>query len=117
MSMQPAAHHGAGNFGRIRVASSSLALGAVSLLLTNTAFAAETTASIIKKMADMYTKAKSFQGVVTIQKSGKTPDGKTFSITQTEHIEYQSPNMFHKTVKVTGTGAAATGAGAQALAR
>jgi outer membrane lipoprotein-sorting protein len=116
MSILPAAPLRAGNLRGIRAAGSSLALGALSLFVTSTAFAAESPADILKKMADVYTKAKSYQVAVTTLQTGKTPDGKPFTVTQTERIQYQSPNMFHKSVKLAGSGAAAVGQGAQQLA-
>ena len=116
MAMLPAAPLRAGNVRGIRAVGCSIAIGATSLFVMSTPSRAETAASIVKKMVDVYTKAKSYQvSVVTLQ-SGKTPDGKAFSVTQTERVQFQSPNRFHKSVKVAGTGAAATGPGAQQLA-
>jgi outer membrane lipoprotein-sorting protein len=116
MSMLPAAPLRAGNLWGIRAVRSSVAFSALSLFITTTAFAAETPASILKKMTDVYTKAKFYQVSVTTLQTGKTPAGLPFTVTQTERIQYQSPNMFHKSVKLAGGGAAATGQGAQQLA-
>jgi outer membrane lipoprotein-sorting protein len=116
MSMLPAAPSWAGK-GRGTVAvGASLAIGALSMLVAGSASAGETAADVIKKMAANYTNAKTYQVSVTTVQSGKTKDGKPFSVTQTEHIQYQSPNIFHKSVKASGTGEAAKGQAALQLA-
>ena len=104
MSTLPAAHNRHGNVRGFRIAGSAFTIGALSLLVSNSAFAAETAGAILKKMAENYTKAKSFQAsIVTIQ-AGKTPDGKAFTVTQNEQVQYKTPNLFHKSVKATGIG-------------
>ncbi len=116
MSTLPAAHNRAGNVRGFRIAGSAFTIGALSLLVSNSAFAAETAGAILKKMAENYTKAKSFQAsIVTIQ-AGKTPDGKAFTVTQNEQVQYKTPNLFHKSVKATGIGPAVTGQMAEQLA-
>jgi len=108
MSTPPAAPIWAGNVLGSRTVGTSFAIGALSLLIANSAFAAENAGDILKKMAENYTKAKSYQASITTTQSGKTPQGKAFTVTQTEHILYQSPNLFHKSVKATGSGPAMT---------
>ena len=116
MSMLPAAPFRAGNVRSICAIGSSLAFGALSLFITSTAIAAETPATILKKMADVYTKAKTYQASVITLQTSKTPDGKSYTVTETDRVQFKSPNLLHKSVKLTGTGAAATPQGAQQLA-
>ena len=116
MSMLPAAPNWAGNVRRIRAVGTSVGIGTLCLLSANSAFAGESAGNILKKMAENYSKAKSYQVSITTVQSGKTPQGKAFTVTQTEHVQYQSPNLFHKSVKAAGSGAAVTGPFSEQLA-
>jgi len=106
MVMLPAARKRVGTSRGIRAFSMSVTIGAASMLFAHSALAGESASDILKKMADVYTKAKSYQVTVTTMQTGKNPQGKPFTVTQTEHIWYQTPNMFHKSVKLAGTGSA-----------
>ncbi len=116
MSMLPAAPNWAGNVRGLRAVGTSLAIGALSLVVANSALAAETAGSILKKMAENYTKAKSYQVSITSVQVGKNPQGKPITVTKTERIQYKFPNLFHKSVKQTGTGAGITATDAAQLA-
>ncbi len=106
----------AGNVRGVRAVGASFAIGAMSLFAGASASAADTAPDVFRKMADVYNKAKSFQATVVSQQSGKAPDGKSGSLTQTEHIEFLSPNRFHITIKLSGTGSMTTKQAAQQLA-
>jgi len=97
-------------------AASAIALAALPILISTPAVAAETASTILKKMAGIYAGAKSYQATIKTIQNGKTQQGKPFTISQTEHVAYQSPNRFHKSVKLTGTGAAVAGPAAAQLA-
>ncbi|HLJ53500.1 MAG TPA: DUF2092 domain-containing protein [Chthonomonadaceae bacterium] len=111
----PTAPNRAGNLRGIRAAAGSLALGALSLMSAHAAFGAETVSSVLKKMAENYTKAKSYQATITTVQVAKTPDGKPYTVTETEQVKYENPNRFRQTVKATGTGAALSGQLAQQI--
>ena len=96
------------------LAGGILTVGALSVLAARPA-AGETAGDVLKKMADLYSKAKSYQVSVTTIQAGKDPKGKAFKVTQTEQIQYQSPNRIHKSVRAAGSGPAITGAFAQAI--
>jgi outer membrane lipoprotein-sorting protein len=98
----------AGKVRGFRTYAASIALCASSLIVADAAHA-ETVADVLKKMADNYTKAKTYQVSITTLQTGKTPQGKAFTVTQTEHLAYASPNKFHKSVKIAGSGAAVAG--------
>jgi outer membrane lipoprotein-sorting protein len=71
---------------------------------------AQTAQDILKKVENVYAKANSYQGSMTIKQSGKGRDGKPATVTQTQQIKYQGPNKVRVQVTATGTGSAAADA-------
>jgi outer membrane lipoprotein-sorting protein len=59
---------------------------------------------ILKKMVAVYQAAKSFQGTVTTQITGKDPKGKPVNVTQTQSIRFKSPNKLRIESSATATG-------------
>jgi outer membrane lipoprotein-sorting protein len=70
-------------------ATAALLLGA----LPTAHAAAEDAQSILKKVSNTYATAKTFQAQITMRRSGKGQDGKSFSITTLQQIKYKSPNL------------------------
>ena len=68
--------------------------------------AGDTAPDILTKMGSVYSTAKSFQATITSKETGKTQDGKPFTVTATQEIRYKAPNMVFVTMKQVGTGAA-----------
>ena len=64
-------------------------------------------AALIAKMEVLYRNAKSFQGKITMRRSGKTRDGKAFSMSETRDVRYKAPNRVFDDQRYTGTGPAA----------
>lgn len=62
---------------------------------------------ILKKMVAVYQSATSFQGTVIRAISGKDPQGKPVSMTQTQIIKYKSPGKLRVETTNTGSGALA----------
>ncbi len=75
--------------------------------------AAETAQSALKKMLALYTQATSFQGTLKINSSGTTNDKKPYTVSQTQHMKYKSPNRVYIQISQTGTGAAKASQGGQ----
>jgi len=69
---------------------------------------AQSPQDIFKRMDAAYKAAKSFQGTVSTQISGKDTTGKAVNVTRTQVIKYKSPNKMR--VEVTQTGGGAAGA-------
>jgi len=68
--------------------------------------------TVLKKMQTLYQTAKSYKGTVKSVQSGKTQDGKPYTLTTTQQIRYKLPNMFWVHVSYSGgTGAAASANG------
>lgn len=115
MFKHPMAPFSAGSTVRFRAAAISLTVGAIAMLGSVAPSSAESAADVIKKMADVYNKAKSFQATITVIRKGKTAKNEEFSITQIEKVQFQTPNLFRKSVRISGTGAAGSGQGAAQL--
>ena len=63
-------------------------------------------AGIITRMEDVYKNAKSYQGTISMKQSGKTPDGKPFSMSESRQVRFKAPNQIFDQQQVSGTGAA-----------
>lgn len=55
---------------------------------------AQAASDVYKKMSDVYSYAKSFQGTITRVEKAKTPDGKAASQTVTVKIAFKAPNKY-----------------------
>ena len=55
---------------------------------------AQSASEVYKKMTDVYSLAKSFQGTIVRKEIGKTPDGKAATQTVTIKINYKGPNKY-----------------------
>lgn len=55
---------------------------------------AQAASDIYKKMSDVYSFAKSYQGTIVRTRKGKTPDGKPASRIETVHISFKAPNKY-----------------------
>lgn len=107
MIMVPVALRRKGCFALRRSAFAPVAL-LLALSMSETRIAgAQTVKEILQKVEDVYNKASSYQCNLIVRRTGKGPDGKPLSITQTQQVQYKSPNLFRVQVSVTGTGAAA----------
>src|SRR5262249_12505459 len=71
---------------------------------------AQSAKDVLKKVEDIYAKASSYQGSLTIKSSGKDRTGKPYSVTQMQQIKYKGPNLVRMQVTATGTGSAKTAA-------
>ena len=94
---------------RLQSASGGLLLLALCLLSPPPAGAkgpGNDPAALVAKMESLYTGAKSFQGTITMRRSGKTRDGKTFAIAETREVRYKAPNLIFDNQRIVGTGAA-----------
>lgn len=62
---------------------------------------------ILTKMKAVYHEAKTYRCTLVMSQNGTTRDGKAFTLTKTQQVEYKAPNLLHASIKLTGTGAAA----------
>jgi len=74
--------------------------------LAPTSARAESASVIYKKMTDVYSNAKSYQGTIIRIEKGKTKDGKPASKTVTVRISFKAPNKYNvsNTTSVTAQG-------------
>ncbi|HZT42377.1 MAG TPA: DUF2092 domain-containing protein [Chthonomonadaceae bacterium] len=82
-------------------------LAALSLAGSQAAHAADNAGNVLRKMATLYNNARSYEGTVTVHNGGKSPDGKKFTVTSTQHVRFRSPNLIQASISMQGTGAAA----------
>ena len=62
--------------------------------------------ALITKMENLYKNAKSFQGTITMRRSGKTHVGKSLSLVGTREVRFKAPNEVYDDQHYTGTGEA-----------
>jgi outer membrane lipoprotein-sorting protein len=68
----------------------AVVIGAV----TPVAARAQAASDVYKKMSDVYSYAKSYQGTIVRVEKGKTPDGKSASQSVTVKISFKAPNKY-----------------------
>jgi outer membrane lipoprotein-sorting protein len=112
MSANPAARVRAGIRISLRFALPTLSV----ICLSGVAHAADTQAqTVLKKTRAVYENAKTYRATIKSVQSGKSKDGKTFSLTRTQQVKYKSPNFIRIQVAMVAAGAAAALNGASQI--
>ncbi len=88
-------------FGGTRLVIGALALSVVMVGRANAANEAE---GILQKVNAAYTTAHTYEGSVTTIKKGRTPDGKSASVTVAQHLLFKDTGKFMVTITSTMTG-------------